>query len=351
MASITKRGDKWLVRVVRKGFPQINKTFTHRKDAEAFAAVTEGDIARGTYRKDTGNRVQFRELLGRYMREVTPQKRGAVKEAYRVEALLRAGSVARPMLDKFVADLTPHDVAAWRDCRLKEVSASTLKREWIILSHCLEVARLDWGHAGIESPFKAVRRPEVRDARDRRLSADELAAVVSATGSAELGAFIRLAVETCARRGELLSLQWRDIDLKKRIAKLSADQTKNGTARVLPLSPAAIDQLRAMPRRLDGGQVFSLKPDSASQAFRRAVMRARKEHGQRCALAGVEPDPSFLIGVRLHDLRHEGISRIAEKGWSALEVAAVSGHKTLALLQRYTHLQPEKIAQKLAAHG
>ena len=56
----------------------------------------------------------------------------------------------------------------------------------------------------------------------------------------------------------------------------------------------------------------------------------------------------FLVGLHFHDLRHEALSRLAEQGWSATEIAAVSGHRTLALVQRYVHHRPEALAAKLA---
>lgn len=351
MASITRRGDTWLVRITRKGYPQINKSFATKRDAEAFASVTEGEIARGSYRRDAGDKVTFRRLVERYRDEVTPTKRGATKESSHIAALLRVDSAANKMLDKMAGDLQPSDVAAWRDARLKQVAPGTLKREWVIVAHVVEVARVEWGFTGLVSPFGAVRKPEVRDARDRRVSPEEVDAIVAATDSPELGALVRLAVETAARRGELLSLQWRDIDVKRRTARLAGSSTKNGHGRVLPLSPAALAILQGLPRRLDGGAVFSLRPNSVTQAFNRAVQRGCVRYRKDCAARGVAVDERFLVGVRFHDLRHEACSRLAELGLQATELASISGHRTLSLLARYVHHQPERIAAKLAERG
>lgn len=338
MSSITERDGKFLVRVSRKGYKRINKTFTTRRDAEVFAKAVEVDIERGAFKQDRGDKVVFRDLVIRYQKDITPGKRGHVEESGRIDYLLKSASVARPMLDMFVSDLKPHHIATWRDARLKQVAAATVVREWQLLSHVLSVARLDWGFAEIDSPFKGLRKPEIRDSRDRRISPEELNAICEATQSRELASFVRLAVETAARRGELLALAWRDIDLKRRVATLR--QTKNGAVRVVPLSPAAVDLLSGLPRNFDG-RVFTLRPDSVTQAFRRAVERARREYRG--------DDPEHLVGLRLHDARHEACSRLAERGWSTLEVAAVSGHKTLQLLRRYTHLRPEDLARKLEA--
>lgn len=348
MASIVKRGDKYLVRVTRKGQPQANKSFASRRDAEAWAATVEGDIARGVYRRNVGDRITFRELLERYLAEVTPTKRGAVEEAGRIAFMLNGDSTAGPMLGKTVAALSAPDVVKWRDTRGKVVAAATLLREWAILSHCLETARLEWGYADLMNPFKGVRKPAVRNQRNRRIAPDELDAICTASGSDELALIVRLAVETGARRGELLSLTWANVDLKRATAQLLDGETKNGHGRTLPLSPAALGLLRTMPRRLDG-RVFSLRPDSVSQAFRRAVARARKDYETQCKASGVVVAPSYLIGCKFHDSRHEACSRLAERGFSTLEIASVSGHRTLQLLSRYVHLSPENLARKLAA--
>lgn len=341
MSSITVRGGKYQVRVRRNGTLAV-RTFATEREAAAWAASTEIEIERGTYHVKQAMRVTLRELVERYVEEVTPTKRGAAQEAARFRSMLAKGSPASKMMNCNVADIQPQTVAAWRDARLKKVKPATVQREWAMLAHVVTVARLDWGYADLPNPFASVRKPRVSDARDRRIEAGELDAVCAATESAELASFVRLAVETAARRGELLALEWRDVSLQAATATLRT--TKNGEIRTIPLSPAAVALLGSLPRPIGGGRVFSLRPDSVTQAFSRALKRARSEyvrHGGK--------DPHWLVGIRLHDARHEACSRLAEAGFSTLEVAAVSGHKTLQLLKRYTHLKPEALAQKLAA--
>lgn len=349
MASIEKRGDVWRVRIIRKGHPTVSKTFPTRRDCEKFAAITEGDMARGIFKQQSSaERVTFRELLQRYMVEVSPTKRGRIEEVERIASLLKPESAARPLLDKIASSLTGADVAKWRDARGKEVAPATVVREWGILSHALEIARVEWSYSDLANPFKSARKPVIQNARHKRISPEELDALCAATGSAELALLVRLAVETGARRGELLALQWRDIDLKARTARLLDGATKNGHGRTLPLSGAALTLLGGMARRLDGGTVFSLQPDSVSQAFRRAAARARKAYEESCAALGRQPEAGFLVGLKFHDSRHEACSRLAEKGFSTLEIASVSGHRTLQLLGRYVHLKPEDLAARLA---
>ncbi|MHB1669846.1 tyrosine-type recombinase/integrase [Thiomonas sp.] len=82
-------------------------------------------------------------------------------------------------------------------------------------------------------------------------------------------------------------------------------------------------------------------------AFIRIRRRGRELYEADCTAQGVKPDPSFLTDLRFHDLRHEATSRLFEKGLGIMEVASMTGHKSLAMLKRYTHVEAEKLAQKL----
>jgi integrase len=135
-------------------------------------------------------------------------------------------------------------------------------------------------------------------------------------------------IETAMRRGEIAALRWEEINLKKCTAHLP--KTKTEVPRTVPLSKAAIAALKELPQRLDG-KVFTLQAESMSQAFERAC----------------EPHRANVKGLRFHDLRHEATSRLFEKGLNVMEVAAITGHKTLDMLKRYTHLRAEDLAKRL----
>ena len=121
-------------------------------------------------------------------------------------------------------------------------------------------------------------------------------------------------------------MQWSDIDLKKRTAHLP--KTKNGEARTVPLSSRAVATLEALPRNLDG-RVFGVTYEGIHQSYVRACRRAG------------------ITGLTFHDLRHEATSRLFEKGLNPMQVAAITGHKTLQMLKRYTHLRAEDLAKLL----
>lgn len=198
-----------------------------------------------------------------------------------------------------------------------------------ILGHIFETARKEWGIALINS-IRDIRRPPAPNARDRRLVGDEhgrlLAAALAYGG--EIAPFITWAIETAMRRGEIAGMHWEHLDRKARV--LLIPDTKNGTPRRAPLSAVALAVLESLPRKIDGG-VWSMRPKSFSKAFERV-----------CKTAGIE-------GLTFHNLRHEATSRLFEKGLGLMEVKTITGHKTLQMLERYTHLRAEDLVRKLDA--
>ena len=132
------------------------------------------------------------------------------------------------------------------------------------------------------------------------------------------------------RQGELLSLRWENVDLKNRFALLpDPDKIKNEEPRAVPLSTRAVAVLTALPRSIDG-IVFPVERMTLYHAFMAA-----------CTRAGIS-------NYTWHDLRQEALSRLAERGdFTVLELAAVSGHKTLQMLKKYTHMQASKLAEKI----
>jgi len=341
MATIRKRGEfSWEAQVRRKGHPTLTKTFIYKSDAEAWARMTESEIERGVFiSRTTAENTTLKEVLERYEREITAAKRGKAKESYILSRFKDSRLASRAM-----ATIRSADIAAWRDERLTKVGPATVKREMVVLSHVFTISRKEWGMEGLQNPVQTTTKPKEPRGRDRRISENEIKAICAASESPELPAIVRLAIETGMRRSEIVGLEWSDIDLKSRTVHL--DETKNGEPRDVPLSSAALATLTALPRRISG-RVFGFKPDSATQAFIRAVRRARKTYEAECMKKGANPDPEYLVGIRLHDGRHEGTSRFLEKGLDVMEAASITGHKDLRMLKRYTHLRAEDLARKL----
>jgi len=328
MAAFERRGKYWRVRVRRRGYPEQTRTFDSKMQAEVWARTIEGEMDRGLYVDRTeAEKNLLADIIDRYLREVTPTKRGAGPERSRLLALKR-----RPVAQIKMAALSSAHLASYRDDRLKVVSAATVNKELNHLAHLIETARREWGVQLPENPVRFVRRPTPANARDRRLAAGEEERLLEACDDARnltLKPIVLLAMETAMRQGELVGLHWQHINLKKRVAHLPI--TKNGEARSVPLSKTASAVLKRLVNGADlTGPVF---PGLTTEAVKRAFLRA-------CKRAGLED-------FHFHDLRHEGTSRLFEKGLNPIEVASVTGHKTLQMLRRYTHLRAEDLVRKL----
>jgi integrase len=155
---------------------------------------------------------------------------------------------------------------------------------------------------------------------------------------------IDLGLATAMRLGEMLSLTPRQIDLALRTATLN--DSKNGSSRVIPLSSRAIQILSTRIEALDdlNQPLFPITSHAVTIAFRRAVSRAKKSPLGKTFLT----TPTIILeDIRFHDLRREAISRFFEKGLDLMKVAAISGHKTTEMVQRYTKFVMPDVALEL----
>jgi integrase len=326
MATIRQRANRWQCIIKRKGHPLISRTFDLRKDAERWARQEERLIDKGEWVDRTqANVITLGELMSRYVEEVTPRKRGAVVERSRMGLLQRS-----PLAKYAISAVTPEMIAKWRDLRLQQVKPSTVAHELVLLSHLFNVAVREWGVPLTLNPVSHVRKPPASKPRDRVLNSTERQALIASCGQCRnpwVQPVVIFAMETAARRGEVLALKWADIDLQRKTAKLRV--TKTDEPRTIPLSPACIAMLERLPRSIDG-LVFPVTVEALKQAYERAVARA-----------GIK-DFTF------HDLRHDALTRLSKLGLSVLELRAISGHATANMLQRYVSIDPSDLAQKLA---
>jgi Site-specific recombinase XerD len=342
--SATGKASRWQAIVRLKGQPAQTRTFRTKAEATRWARQIESEIDRGVFvSRDESERTTVNDLIDRYAREVLPAQKGGHREVSRVKWIKEG-------LGKYsLAALTSSIVADYRDARLKSVGPQSVKHELSLLQRALKKGTNEWGIAlpgGI--PTATVKKPALPPARDRRLVDDEEERLLAACTDARnpwLRPVVIFAIETAMRAGEMLEvwkyinedgekiktkvsdgLQWLNVDLNKRTAYLP--MTKNGEARTVPLSSRAADVLRDLPRN-SGDRVFGTTYEGLKQAFTRA-----------CSRAGIED-------LRFHDLRHEATSRFFEKGLREMQVAAITGHKTLQMLKRYTHLKAEDLAKLL----
>lgn len=339
MPTIRKRRSRWQVQIRRKGYPPFTRSFLMRADAEAWGRQQEVALERGdiiNVKRDL-QALTLGQLLQRYLKEVTPLKRGAKEESARIGVVLRH-AISEIALDRVSAT----SIASYRDDRLQFVTAPSVRRELSIIRHCFELARKTWGIQMQVNPAAQVIRPPSNPSRTRRLELHELPALEAALRKAR-NPLVRdvfdFALATGMRRGEILSLVWTNVNMANRTAYLPV--TKNGDSRTVPLSLAALEVLS---RRTQGKENVTRTATQSVDCSNRVFPISA--NGFRLAWERVKRRAN-VGDLRFHDLRHEAISRFFEKGLNVPEVALISGHRDPRMLFRYTHPRAEDVAQKL----
>ncbi|MFC3461255.1 MULTISPECIES: site-specific integrase [Massilia] len=287
------------------------------------------------------------------------------------------------------AAVVPDDFTDYIDERCQVVEPATVDREVDLFSAVCHLAIDTWRIHVLKNPMDGVRRPRYYNERDRRLSLDEETRLLGAARDEDreqsidrrleelmqherqeadsaattyrrkqivkdarqrylpeaeatcrhlplFETFIHFQLMTGARRSETLTLTWSNVNLDAQTAYLP--ETKNGRARKLPLRRDVVEMLRRLPR--DSDVVFPLSVDGLRKAWTRI-----------CSNAGLTGDAE----LRVHDLRHEAISRVAEAGsntpggFSLVDLQHFSGHRDVRMLLRYAHLCTQSLAKRLDA--
>lgn len=300
---------------------------------------------------------------------------------------VRLPAPATCFIRKPFADVVPEDIHDYIDDRCQAVGPDTVDREVDLFSAVCHMAIDSWRIPVAKSPMDGVRRPKYFNERDRRLKGGEeerllnaaydedaqasikarleqlmaaereqstaarttyrRKAIVKAARELHLEeaertythipwmeAFVQFQLMTGARLSETLSLRRADIDFEDQTAFIA--ETKNGRPRKLALREDLIKLLRELP---DGSEVL----------FPMSVDAVRKAWHRMCEATVLAGDPE----LRIHDLRHEAISRIADAGsklpggFSLADLQALSGHRDTRMLLRYTHLCMPSLAKRL----
>lgn len=348
MATIEKRVSKdgdisYRVRVRLKGHPEQTATFTRLTEARNYAENTASAIReRRHFKTAEAKKHTLAEVIDKYNRTVLSKRPRS--EAFRKQQLEWWRKEIGPYS---LADITP---ALLSDCKEKLAkgktqnidsttkekttrSAATINRYLAALSHALSVAANQWQWLESNPMLKVEKEKEPRG-RVRYLSDEErenLLKACKANRSKSLYPIVVLALATGMRKSEVCGLTWEDVDF--RTGRITLRETKNGEVRVVPLRGHAKEILEAYSkvRRIRSNLVFpgdkADQPIKIGPTFNSAVKKAG------------------ISDFRFHDLRHSCASYLAMNGCTLLEIAEVLGHKTLAMVKRYSHLAESHTAE------
>lgn len=344
---------RWDVYVGRKGTRRQSKTFKSKASAEKWMRMAEAGIDLGSFKStDAAERITLGQAMTRFAQEELPQFKSSAQDMSNIRTIdphlgrYPLIAVDGPLLMQYQRKrlaMKARMVRTYRDGSQKtflldrSVANNTVRHEMALISRVFSCAIKVWGiHLPHGNPVRLVKLPPMGKARDRRTTDDEEQQLLDVLDPAKpsirkrnpyMHGLVIFALETTCRRGEIVKVLWTDVDLERRTATLR--DTKNGTDRSIGLSTRAVAALRSLPRTKDG-RVFPLTTNAVRLAWVRALRQA-----------GIE-------GLRFHDLRHEATSRLATKfNGDVMAMSAMTGHKSLQMLKRYTHIRAEELARRL----
>ena len=328
MATITKRkSGKWTAEV-RTHKKYISKTFIKKSNASNWAKEIEYQLDREQYEDFSESvRITLGELITRYRDEITPTKKGAKEEKYKLNFILRNKIVKCRVLS-----LKTKQILEFKN-DIKETRAASTVNKYIHYIYTIwETARVQWDIAlPSRNPVSLVKKEKVTDKIDRILTPEEyqdLLVACSKSNLAFLPEIVEFAYITAMRFGEITKLETKDINFEKSTALLL--DTKNGESRLVPLTDRALEICNKFRFR---EKLFDINRDKFRHYFEQACHRANVKK------------------FRFHDLRACAITNLFLRGWSIAEVSVVSGHKTWSELKRYTRIKASDLIKKINNQG
>jgi integrase len=308
----------------------ISATFERKTDAQRWAQQTEVEIREGRYFKTAeAKKHTVAELVDRYLESIIPLKPKNARACI-AQLLWWKSRIGCYLL----SELTPSLIVEQRDFLLRGItkraklrSPATVVRYLAALSHALSIAVKEWGWLE-DSPMRKVTKPKESRGRVRFLNDEERAALLQACRESSnpfLYPVIVTALSTGMRQGEIMGLRWEDIDIFK--GRIILHKTKNGERRMVPLRGLAQQLLQRHfdAQKCDIGLVFPSKENPQKP------MDLRFPWKQAIKKAGIE---NFVF----HDCRHCCASYLLMNGATLAEISEILGHKTLAMVKRYSHL-------------
>lgn len=408
--------EAYLVRWTNEFGKRVSKTANNAVEADGIKKKVESDQHHGLFVNYTeAHKLKLADLLIKYLWEEAPRLKGFLIVAYQINTWLVDASLPRQdiaavhaahknpkdrnlhipkpnghrmsepneaanFILKPFSEIGPKDLQRYVDERVEDADPATADRELDVIRRVCSVAINKWRIYVKCDPFAGFERPDYFNERDRRLRPAEEERLMDAAADEDfnqavlrqtrhlmvgsvssskrehratlamvrteaedtcnhvpvMAGFIQFQLMTGARRGETLKLRWEQVDLKAQTAFLP--DTKNGRARSMPLMSYLVDWLKELPR-------------TSEYVFPISVPYLRKAWKRICKAAGIATEGDDRL--RIHDLRHEAISRVAEAGSqvpggiSLIDLQAFSGHRDTRMLLRYTHLTPGGLAKRL----
>jgi len=343
MASFYKRKNKngitaWRAVIRIKGYPTVCKTFERKQEAEDWAEDKEREIKNGQFNFDHHkNQHTFDELVNRYIQDgiLEHHRSAADTKRHLIYWKSRLGAYAVVHINTTLLSRERQHLLESPTSKGSNRTTATTNRYMSSLSSLLSyaVSHLNWLK---ENPALRLKKLKENRGRDRVLSEEEITRLLSAAKESKspyLYCIILLSLTTGARQGELLGLEWKDIDFENEIAFIR--ESKNGHLRSIALCKPVLEELHRFHENRNPHKplVFASKTAFGRVDLKKAWQNAVTRAG--------------ITNCRAHDMRHTFCTLAASRGASNLQLATATGHRTLAMLMQYTHMDA-KVTKKFS---
>lgn len=346
MATIIQRKNTkgeiyYQAKIRMKGFPPESASFKRKTDAVKWANSIEVAMREGRYFKTVeAKKHTLADLIDRYIEFELPQRKSD-NGKFKMQLLWWKNKIGAYML----SDITPALLSQYKELLgtedspkpkngKKTRSEATINRYMACLSIVLSKAVKEWQWMEENPMFKVTKKKEPKG-RIRFLSDDERKKLLIECKkiSTELYLLTLIAVSVGARFGEITGLKWQNIDLENRMFHFM--DTKNGDDRGVPIPSGILEELKefAKVRNIKSDYVF-IRADGKKIIYFKEKFTNALENAE-------------IKDFRFHDLRHTAASYLAMNGASLLDIAEILGHKTLAMVKRYSHLTKKHTAEIL----
>jgi integrase len=292
-----------------------------KEEAKDALKARLGEIVQGRFNlSKPSTNMTFKDLAERYSTLVSSQKRGYNSERYRIRTLIGFFGKRR------IAELTGQDAERFKVERLRVAKPATVNRELENLKHMVGKKAIEWGFLG-ENPFQGVKLLHVPGRQDRILTHEEEAKLLAACEKVRapyLRPICVLALHSGARKGEILSLKWSQVDLANRTIHIIEGKTEQ-SRRYIPMNDTLHGLFTELRRRRKAQLVF---PSPRNPGHR---LRDHKVgFAKAVRLAGIPH-------IRFHDTRHTFATRLIRAGVDLVTVQRLLGHTRVGTTARYAH--------------
>ncbi len=313
-----RRGKTYWISVQYQGKRiYVSLKTDNRRLAEKLHAKVLTDMVEGRYFEKVKSReVTFREMVDKYMKKYQKSR-----DITSLSSLMPVFGILT------LAEITTEKISDYIDDRLEKVKPATVYQEFALMRRMFNVARREWKWVRDNPAADLSFTVGNRNARDRWLTYQEEDALLMSASPQWVGQVILFALHTGMRRGEILSLKWSSVDLRRKL--MTVEKSKNGNKRTIPMSETMFNMLRGVNVNDISNFVFPHSVGALKDAFPRARDRAK------------------LIDFKFHDLRHTFATRLVQNGVDLYKVKELLGHKTIAMTMRYAHHYPESLRSSI----